>query len=112
MQVWCGFVHPIFLQGSNAVNEAVENAANRTGRLFIVHSMLGEQYILRLSVGTPSTTLEHVADAWKVRACSLSYTTQLVWKLCSRLSAGCAVVVRDDTAATRVHNNCPCRVKQ
>ena len=49
------------------MNEAVLTAANKTGRLFIVHTLLADKYILRFAVGTPSTTIEHIADAWKVR---------------------------------------------
>jgi aromatic-L-amino-acid decarboxylase len=48
------------------VNEATLAAANATGRLFMVHTLMGADYTLRFSVGTPTTTEAHVRDAWAV----------------------------------------------
>lgn len=51
-------------RGSDAVNEATLNAVNATGRMFIVHTVLSGSYTLRFAVGTPTTTDDHVRDAW------------------------------------------------
>jgi hypothetical protein len=35
------------------------------GRVFIVHTVLGGKVTLRLAVGTASTQLRHVQEAWR-----------------------------------------------
>ncbi len=57
---------PFLTSGSTAVNEATLAEANRSGRLFMVHSLLGSTYILRFAIGTPSTTEAHILESWTI----------------------------------------------
>jgi aromatic-L-amino-acid decarboxylase len=57
--------------GDDAANEALLNAANATGELFISHTRLHDRYWLRLAVGNARTTEADVLRAWEVlRECA------------------------------------------
>ena len=58
----------------DAFNERLLDAINATGDVFLSHTRLNGAIVLRLAVGHPRTTEEHVARAWElVRA----HTAQL-----------------------------------
>ncbi|GLC76482.1 hypothetical protein PLESTF_001786000 [Pleodorina starrii] len=46
-------------------NEALLEAVNGGGRLFLIHTELGGRFTLRLAVGSATTQLEHVEAAWE-----------------------------------------------
>jgi aromatic-L-amino-acid decarboxylase len=50
----------------NRLNEALLNAVNATGKVFLSHTVLKGQYTLRLAVGNLRTTEEHVRRAWEL----------------------------------------------
>ena len=52
--------------GSDALNEALLDAVNATGEIFISHTKLRGRYVLRLAVGHERTTEADVARAWAV----------------------------------------------
>lgn len=39
---------------------------NASGRVFLTHTRVNGRYTLRLAVGSPQTTADHVAEAWRV----------------------------------------------
>jgi aromatic-L-amino-acid/L-tryptophan decarboxylase len=40
--------------------------ANATGRIFLTHTRVNGRYTLRLAVGSPQTTADHIDEAWQV----------------------------------------------
>jgi aromatic-L-amino-acid decarboxylase len=46
-------------------NRRLLDELNRSGALFMTHTMLGGQFVLRLCVGQTHTEAEHVAQAWE-----------------------------------------------
>lgn len=50
----------------NAFNERMLAAVNAAGPVFLVHTKLDGRIVLRLAVGNARTTLEHVAEAWRL----------------------------------------------
>ena len=46
--------------------QAVLDAANATGRLFVTHTRLDGRLAIRVSVGQTATERRHVVDAWDV----------------------------------------------
>ncbi|HHP7235997.1 MAG TPA: pyridoxal phosphate-dependent decarboxylase family protein [Desulfobacterales bacterium] len=50
----------------NAVNEQLLTQVNRTGKVFLTHTMLDGRYTLRLVVGQRTTTERHVRTAWEI----------------------------------------------
>jgi len=54
------------LKASNEINKALEDHVNEGGRAFISHTVLNDKYIIRFSVGHPSTTLAHVEKTWEL----------------------------------------------
>jgi aromatic-L-amino-acid/L-tryptophan decarboxylase len=54
------------LKSSDADNEQLLHALNRSGKLFMSHTKLAGKYTLRMSVGQTHTELRHVQAAWKL----------------------------------------------
>ena len=50
----------------DAGNEAIMDAVNRTGDVFLSHTRLDGQFTIRLSVGNLRTEPRHVAHAWEL----------------------------------------------
>jgi aromatic-L-amino-acid decarboxylase len=50
----------------NTVNEQLLTQVNRTGKVFLTHTMLDGRYTLRLVVGQRTTTERHVRTAWEI----------------------------------------------
>jgi aromatic-L-amino-acid decarboxylase len=55
-------------------NTTLLERINATGRVFLTHTRVDGRYTLRLTVGSPQTTPEHVAAAWRL----ISETADLV----------------------------------
>jgi aromatic-L-amino-acid decarboxylase len=56
-------------RGGDEINEALMERLNASGRLFLTHTKLGGQTVLRMSIGQARTELRHVAAAWdQIRA--------------------------------------------
>ena len=53
-------------EGSDADNQQILERVNASGEIFISHTVLNGQYVLRLAVGHESTTEADVARAWDV----------------------------------------------
>jgi len=49
---------------TDALNEAIMQAVNRTGEVFISHTKLHDAFVLRLAIGNIRTTEAHVCRAW------------------------------------------------
>ncbi|MGB6392573.1 MAG: pyridoxal-dependent decarboxylase [Candidatus Acidiferrales bacterium] len=52
-------------RGGDAVNQAMLDAVNRSGDLYLTHTRLGGKLTLRFCVGQTSTELRHVERAWQ-----------------------------------------------
>ena len=52
-------------RGSDADNQRLQQALNASGRLFISHTVLDGQHVLRFCVGQGATRAEHVDAAWR-----------------------------------------------
>jgi aromatic-L-amino-acid decarboxylase len=48
----------------NAMNAAILERVNASGRVYLSHTKLGDTYTLRLAIGNLRTGREHVAEAW------------------------------------------------
>jgi aromatic-L-amino-acid/L-tryptophan decarboxylase len=53
-------------EGSDADNQAILERVNASGEIFISHTVLSGQYVLRLAIGHESTTEDDVRRAWDV----------------------------------------------
>jgi aromatic-L-amino-acid decarboxylase len=54
------------LKGSNELNKALEDRLNSSGKLYIIHTVIRGEYVLRMSIGTATTQPSHVQEAWKL----------------------------------------------
>jgi len=50
----------------NAFNQRLLESLNASGKLFLTHTVLKDQYTLRLCVGQSRTSLDHVKEAWQL----------------------------------------------
>ncbi|XP_057438483.1 tyrosine decarboxylase 2 [Lotus japonicus] len=50
----------------NKLNRDLLESVNSTGKIFITHTVLSGEYILRLAVGAPLTEKRHVTMAWQI----------------------------------------------
>jgi len=49
---------------ADAANADLLGRLNATGELYLTHTKVGGRYALRLAIGAPQTTRDHVLDAW------------------------------------------------
>jgi aromatic-L-amino-acid decarboxylase len=47
------------------LNKNLMDEVNRSGRIYMTHTRLGETFCLRLSIGQTQTRREHVVQAWE-----------------------------------------------
>jgi aromatic-L-amino-acid decarboxylase len=52
-------------RGGNGINRQLMEGVNASGRLYLTHTMLAEQFTLRLCVGQTHTEARHVRGAWE-----------------------------------------------
>jgi aromatic-L-amino-acid decarboxylase len=52
-------------RGGDAFNQRLLDQLNRSGELYLTHTVLKGQYTLRMSIGQTNTEERHVAGAWK-----------------------------------------------
>ena len=52
-------------RGGDAVNRAIVERVNRSGAAYLTHTVLDGRYTIRVAIGAPSTTSEHVARLWE-----------------------------------------------
>jgi len=48
------------------INEAILDEVNRSGRIFLSHTRLNDRFTLRVCVGNPRQTMEHVRACWEL----------------------------------------------
>eukprot|EP00887_Chlorella_sp_A99_P005665 scaffold1.g5665.t1 len=60
------------LRGSDELNERLLHAINGTGRLFLVHTVLGGAYVLRAALGGTHQQGRHIDAAWATIAAAAS----------------------------------------
>ena len=53
-------------EAADALNMAILDRANCTGRVYMSHTKLGGRVILRLAIGNVRTDERHVAEAWQI----------------------------------------------
>ncbi len=53
------------LRESDASNEELLRRLNDSGSLYLTHTKVRGEFVLRLAIGAPQTTRAHVAQAWK-----------------------------------------------
>ncbi len=68
--------HPLNLvcfkhTAGDVVNEALVKKLNTSGDLYLTHTKLNGEYVIRLCVGQANTTREHVEKAWELIQASL-----------------------------------------
>jgi len=49
-----------------ALNAAILERVNATGRAYLSHTKLNGRYVLRLAIGNMRTEPRHVSDAWRL----------------------------------------------
>ena len=52
--------------GGDAVNEALMNRLNESGKLYLTHTKLDGRFALRMAIGQTMTEEHHVRNAWKM----------------------------------------------
>ena len=52
--------------GSDEINEMILNSLNQNGSLYLTHTKLNGYYTIRICIGQPQTTREHIKHAWKM----------------------------------------------
>ncbi len=55
-----------FHRDGNDLNRALLERLNRSGKIFLSHTILNERYVLRLCVGQTHTEARHVRQAWEL----------------------------------------------
>ncbi|WP_044249429.1 pyridoxal phosphate-dependent decarboxylase family protein [Chondromyces apiculatus] len=55
---------PEVRQEIDALNEAILDHVNRSGQIFLSHTRLGGRYTIRVNIGNPRQTMDHVRHCW------------------------------------------------
>jgi aromatic-L-amino-acid decarboxylase len=53
-------------KNGDAFNERLLNELNASGQIYLTHTKLNDQYVIRLSVGQATTTLAHLKRSWEL----------------------------------------------
>ena len=51
-------------KNGNNLNERLINTLNRSGKMYLTHTRLNDQFIIRFSVGQTTTTINHLKKSW------------------------------------------------
>ena len=62
---------------SDAINERILEAVNRSGEVFLSHTRLNGRFAIRLAIGNLHTTEEHVRRAWVLLNAALAEALRL-----------------------------------
>lgn len=54
------------LKAGDEINEALLGKLNGSGKIYLTHTKMNGKYTLRLCVGTRTTMLHHVEEAWQI----------------------------------------------
>jgi len=52
-------------RGGDRVNQEIVERINASGQAYLTHTVLDGAYTIRVAIGTPTTTRDHVAALWK-----------------------------------------------
>ncbi len=52
-------------KNGDGFNEKLLHTLNESGRLYLTHTKLNDQFVIRISVGQATTTLDHLKKTWK-----------------------------------------------
>ncbi len=64
-------------RGGDAINQAIIDRVNDSGKLFLTHTRLGDRFVLRLAIGQTHTEQRHVQAAWDaIRAAAAEVTSE------------------------------------
>jgi len=50
----------------NEFNRKLHESVNQSGKLYITRTKINGEYILRFSIGQPTTTIEHIKESWRL----------------------------------------------
>ncbi len=50
----------------DAFNEKLMNRLNESGKIYLTHTKLNDQFVIRFSVGQATTTLDHLKKSWEL----------------------------------------------
>lgn len=53
-------------KNDNAFNKKLIQSLNKSGKIYLTHTVLNGQFWLRMSIGQTQTELKHVQDAWRL----------------------------------------------
>jgi aromatic-L-amino-acid decarboxylase len=48
------------------INETILNEVNRSGRIFLSHTRLNDRFTIRVCIGNPRQTMDHVRECWRL----------------------------------------------
>jgi aromatic-L-amino-acid decarboxylase len=51
---------------ADRINEEIMAQVNRSGRVFLSHTKLRGEYAIRMALGNPRTTMDHVRSCWSL----------------------------------------------
>ena len=57
---------PLDATAIDRANERILEHVNRDGRIFLSHTRLDDRFTIRVVIGNPRATEEHVARCWKL----------------------------------------------
>ena len=60
----CFRYRPASIEELDERNEAILAEVNRSGRIFLSHTRLSDRLTLRIALGNPRATMDHVRDCW------------------------------------------------
>ena len=50
----------------DAASQAILERINQSGRVYLTHTRLNNQFVMRMSIGQTNTQLRHVQQAWEL----------------------------------------------
>ncbi len=53
-------------RGNDEINQALLERLNRSGQIYLSHTVLNDRFVLRFCIGQPRTEARHVVAAWKL----------------------------------------------
>ncbi len=53
-------------KGGDAINKRIVEEVNASGEAYVTHTVLDGAYTIRVAIGAPTTTIEHVRNLWEL----------------------------------------------